>query len=86
MRPSNHFPGESITQVFERYNKLLNNLNLHGTVYTFREVNRKFMLTLPSHLKHKISKMSIEILYGKFKTHEIEQEQRQYHLWPRDSL
>ena len=48
-------PGESITQVFERYNKLLNDLNLHGKVYTSREVNRKFMLTLPSHLEHKIS-------------------------------
>ena len=79
-------PGESITQVFERYNKLLNDLNLHGKVYTSREVNRKFMLTLPSHLEHKISsirerddinEMSIERLYGKLKTHEMEQEQRQ---------
>ena len=78
--------GESITQVFERYNKLLNDLNLHGKVYTSREVNRKFMLTLPSHLEHKISsirerddinEMSIERLYGKLKTHEMEQEQRQ---------
>ena len=32
-------PGESITQVFERYNKFLNDLNLHGKVYTSREVN-----------------------------------------------
>ena len=79
-------PGENITQVFERYNKLLNDLNLHGKVYTSREVNRKFMLTLPSHLEHKISSirerddindMSIERLYGKLKTHEMEQEQRQ---------
>ena len=79
-------PGENITQVFERYNKLLNDLNLHGKVYTSREVNRKFMLTLSSHLEHKISSirerddindMSIERLYGKLKTHELEQEQRQ---------
>ena len=79
-------PEESITQVFERYNKLLNDLNLHGKVYTSREVNRKFMLTLPSHLEHKISsirerddinEMSIERLYGKLKTHEMEQEKRQ---------
>ena len=79
-------PGENITQVFERYNKLLNDLNLHGKIYTSREVNRKFMLTLPSHLEHKISSirerddindMSIERLYGKLKTHEMEQEQRQ---------
>ena len=79
-------PQENITQVFNRYNKLLNDLNLHGKVYTFREVNRKFMLTLPSHLEHKISSirerddinnMSIERLYGKLRTHEMEQEQRQ---------
>ena len=79
-------PGESITQVFERYDKLLNDLNLHGKVYTSREVNQKFMLTLPSHVEHKISSirerdeindMSIERLYGKLKTHEIKQEQRQ---------
>ena len=74
-------PGKNITQVFNRYNKLLNDLNLHGKVYTSREVNRKFMLTLPSHLEHKISSirerddindMSIERLYGKLKTHEMD--------------
>ena len=77
--------GESITQVFERYNELLNDLNLHGKVYTSREVNRKFMLTLPSHLEQKISsirekdyinEISIERLYGKLKTREMEQEKR----------
>lgn len=49
------FLGESITQVSERYNKLLNDLNLHENVYTLREINKKFMLTLPAHLEHKIS-------------------------------
>ena len=48
-------PGENISQVFERYDKLLNDLNLHGKIYSSREVNRKFILTLPSHLEHKIS-------------------------------
>ena len=79
-------PGERITQVFKRYNKLLNDLNLHEKVYTSREVNLKFMLTLPAHLEHKISsiierddinEMSIERLYGKLQTHEMEHEQRQ---------
>ena len=79
-------PGESITQVFERYNKLLNDLNLHGKVYTSREVTRKFMLTLSTHLEHKISsiierdeinEMSIERLYDKLKPHEMDKEQRQ---------
>ena len=34
-------PGEGISEVFERYNKLINNLNLHGKAYTIREINRK---------------------------------------------
>ena len=36
--------GESITQVFERYNKLLNELSIQGKTYPLRETNRKFML------------------------------------------
>ena len=46
-------PGESITSVFERLNKLLNELSLHGKRYAQKEINRKFMLTLPSHLVNK---------------------------------
>ena len=39
--------GESITQVYERYNKLLNELSIQGKTYPLRETHRKFMLTLP---------------------------------------
>lgn len=48
-------PGEGISEVFERYNKLINNLNLEGKYYTTKEVNRKFMLTLSVHLEHRIT-------------------------------
>ena len=77
--------GESITQVFERYNKLLNGLSLQGKTYPIRETNRKFMLTLTHHVEHKISAirerddihtMSLEKLYGKLRTYEMEQEHR----------
>ena len=43
-------PGEGITEVFERYNALINNLNINGKYYSIREVNKKFLLTLPTHL------------------------------------
>ena len=75
--------GESITQVFERYNKLLNELSIQGKTYPLRETNRKFMLTLPYHVEHKISAirerdeihtMSLEKLYGKLRSYEMEQE------------
>ncbi|XP_074360999.1 uncharacterized protein LOC141701209 [Apium graveolens] len=48
-------PEESITQVFERLNKLLNKLSIYGKTYPDREVNRKFMLVLPHHLENKAS-------------------------------
>ncbi|XP_074374352.1 uncharacterized protein LOC141714750 [Apium graveolens] len=79
------FPRESITQVFERLNKLLNELSIHGKTYPQRKVNKKFMLVLPHHLENKASSirkrvdfetMTLEKLYGKLKTHEMEQEQR----------
>ena len=78
-------PGEGITSVFERLDKLLNELSIHGKTYAQKEINRKFMLTLPSHLENKANSvrerldfktMSLEKLYGKMKTHEMEQEQK----------
>ena len=37
-------PRESITLVFKRYNKLLNDLSLQGKIYSNREISRKFHL------------------------------------------
>ena len=77
----NSAPGESISDVFGRYNKLINNLNLHGKQYTPREVNRKFLLTLPSHLEHRITAIresrnmntiTLERLFGILRTYELE--------------
>ncbi|KAK1361712.1 hypothetical protein POM88_046186 [Heracleum sosnowskyi] len=78
-------PGEGISEVFERYNKLINDRNLHGKNYTIKEINKKFLLTLPSHLEHRISairkardlgEISLERLYGVLKTYELEQIQQ----------
>ncbi|KAK1392926.1 hypothetical protein POM88_011982 [Heracleum sosnowskyi] len=78
-------PGEGISEVFERYNKLINDLNLNGKYYTIKEINKKFLLTLPIHLEHKISaireardlgEISVERLYGVLKTYELEQIQQ----------
>ncbi|KAK1356874.1 hypothetical protein POM88_050130 [Heracleum sosnowskyi] len=78
-------PGEGISEVFERYNKLINDLNLNGKHYTIKEINKKFLLTLPIHLEHRISaireardlgEISLERLYGVLKTYELEQIQQ----------
>ncbi|KAK1387453.1 hypothetical protein POM88_015631 [Heracleum sosnowskyi] len=72
-------PGEGISEVFERYNKLINDLNLNGKHYTIKEINEKFLLTLPIHLEHRISaiieardlgEISLERLYGVLKTYD----------------
>ena len=44
-------PKESITDVFERFNKLINDLQFHDKYYEAGEVNLKFLLTLPDHLE-----------------------------------
>ncbi|XP_074342639.1 uncharacterized protein LOC141680265 [Apium graveolens] len=66
-------PGESITQVFERLNKLLNDLSINGKTYSQREVNKKLTLFLLHHLENKASSfrervdfetMTLEKLYA----------------------
>ncbi|XP_074342215.1 uncharacterized protein LOC141679680 [Apium graveolens] len=78
-------PGKNITSVFERLNKLINELSIYGKRYEQKEINRKFMLTLPTHLISKgdsvrerldFKTMSLDKLYGKMKTHEMELEQK----------
>ena len=78
-------PKESIADVFERFNKLINDLQLHDKYYDAEEVNLKFLLTLPDHLEQKISaikegrdlsRITLEVLYGILKTYELEMIQR----------
>ena len=77
--------GEGISEVFERYYKLINKMNLQGKFYTQKEINRKFLLTHPTHLEHKITairesrdmnEVSLEKLYVVLKTYELEQIQQ----------
>ncbi|XP_074377221.1 uncharacterized protein LOC141718736 [Apium graveolens] len=78
-------PGENMTSVFERLNKLINELSIYGKRYEQKEINRKFMLTLPTHLISKedsvrerldFKTMSLDKLYGKMNTHEMELEHK----------
>ena len=64
---------------------MINKLNLQGKFYTQKEINIKFLLTLPTHLEHRITairesrdmnEVSLERLYGVLKTYELEQIQQ----------
>ena len=46
---------EGISEFFKRYNKWINKLNLQGKFYTQKDINIKFLLTLPTHLEHRIT-------------------------------
>ena len=84
-------PGDGISEVFIRYNNLINNLNLNGKYYDNKEMNLKFLLTLPEHLEHRITairesrdlhEISLEKLYGVLRTYELEQFQtKQRYGW-----
>ena len=64
---------------------MINKLNLQGKLYTQKEIYIKFLLTLPTHLEHRITtireyrdmnEVSLERLYGVLNTYELEQIQQ----------
>ena len=73
-------PKEGITEVFERFHMFVNELQLNGKTYSTKELNMKFLLTVPNHLEPRVnalrerdlSKISYDVLYGVLKTHELE--------------
>lgn len=71
--------------VFEKFNRLLNDLKLHDKYYKTEEINMKFLVTLSNHLEHRISSIRegkimyeiyLESLYNILKTYEIELQQK----------
>ncbi|KAK1397704.1 hypothetical protein POM88_007567 [Heracleum sosnowskyi] len=74
-------PGEALTSMFERFSKLLTELQIHVKYYDRKELNVKFLLTLPDHLEHKttairegrdLNNITFETLYGILKSYELE--------------
>ncbi|KAL8148837.1 hypothetical protein AgCh_006002 [Apium graveolens] len=78
-------PKDSIIDVFKRFKKLINDLQLHDKYNEAEEVNLKFFITLPDHLEQKISTiregrdlswMTLEVLFGILKNYQLEMIQR----------
>ncbi|KAL8119809.1 hypothetical protein AgCh_017068 [Apium graveolens] len=78
-------PNESLTDLYDRFIKLLNDLPLVDKEYDLEGSNLEFLLALPESwdLKAKIirdnynlEKITLDEIYGMLKTHELEMEQR----------
>ena len=76
-------PRENISQIYERFMLLLNELTLHGKAYPQKEIDRKFSFVMPPHLVVKTETirersdfitMTLERLFGKLETFEMELE------------
>ena len=76
--------GESLNDVFSRFQKLLNALKLYGRVYLVKDSNLKFLRSLPKDWKpmtvalrqaHDFNEYSLDKLYGILKTYELEIQQ-----------
>ena len=76
--------GESLNDVFSRFQKLLNALKLYGRVYLVKDSNLKFLRSLPKEWKpmtvalrqaHNFNEYSLDKLYGTLKTYELEIQQ-----------
>ncbi|KAL8119916.1 hypothetical protein AgCh_017149 [Apium graveolens] len=75
---------ESVTDIFSRFQKLLNALKLHGRVHQKKDSNLKFLRSLPKEWKpttvslrnsQDYKEFTLERLYGILKTYELEIEQ-----------
>ncbi|KAL8089265.1 hypothetical protein AgCh_038892 [Apium graveolens] len=76
---------ESLTDVYDRFVKLLNDLSLVNKEYDLEDTNLKFLLALPEcwDLKattirdnYNLDETTLDEIYGMLKTHELEMEQR----------
>ncbi|KAK1401340.1 hypothetical protein POM88_000945 [Heracleum sosnowskyi] len=82
-------PNETLTETYDRFCKLLNDLSLVDKEYELEESNLKFLLSLPEKwdLKtttirdnYELADTDLDEIYGLLKTHELEIEQRNRRL------
>ena len=76
---------ESLTDIYDRFLTLLNELALVGHTYLVEDSNTKFMRALPEsrdtqtsiiRYHNDMGKMSLDEIYGMLKTHDLEMQQR----------
>ena len=80
-----HFKqSETLSDTYNRFQKLLNALKLYGRVYSTKDTNLKFLRSLPKEWKpmtvslrhsHEFKDYNLEKFYGVLKTYELEIQQ-----------
>ena len=78
-------PEETLTETYDRFTKLLNELALHGKIYDNDDVNTKFLRALSSAWEYKVvaireandlEMISLEAVYGKLRAYDLEVQQK----------
>ena len=79
-------PGETLTETYDRFTKLLNDMAMHEKYYDNEDVNTKFIRCLPEmydEIKtttireaNDLGEITLEVVYGKLRAYELEKQQR----------
>ena len=77
--------GETLTETYDRFTKLLNDMAMHDKYYDNEDVNTKFIRSLPEMYNEKtttireandLDDITLEAVYGKLRAYELEKHQR----------
>ena len=76
---------ETLTETYDRFTKLLNDMAMHDKYYDNEDVNTKFIRSLPEMYDEKttaireandLDDITMEAVYGKLRAYELEKQQR----------
>ena len=73
--------GETVTETYDKFTKLLNDMAMHNKYYVNKDMNTKFMKALPEIYDEKctsireandLNEIILEDMYGKLRVYELE--------------
>ena len=76
---------ETLTETYDRFTKLLNDMTMHDKYYDNEDVNTKFLRSLPEMYDEKttaireandLDEITLEAVYGKLRDYELEKQQK----------
>ena len=85
MNTSRPRSGETLTETYDRFTRLLNDMAMHDKHYDNEDVNTKFIRSLLEMYDEKstsireandLDETTLEVMYGKLRAYELEKQQR----------